>query len=51
LTRKKDVGILQFGKIGHQRGDDEKRIAKMKEFTRPEDHLRSDMMLLNFEAG
>ena len=50
LTRKKDVGILQFTKIGHMRGDEEKRMAKLKEFTRPEDNLRSDLMFLNFDV-
>lgn len=43
LTRKKDQGILQFGKIRHKRGDDEKRMEKLKEFARPEDDMVSDM--------
>lgn len=49
LTKKKEVGILQFGKIGDKRGDYEKRMAKMKEFK----NLRDDelhALLQNNEA-
>jgi hypothetical protein len=37
LTHKKAQGILQFGKIGHKRGDDEKRMAKLVEYKVPQD--------------
>ena len=37
LVMKKDEGILQFAHIGKKRGDDEKREAKLKEYTK-EDH-------------
>mmetsp|Transcript_5636 Transcript_5636/g.8900 ORF Transcript_5636/g.8900 Transcript_5636/m.8900 type:complete len:119 (+) Transcript_5636:488-844(+) len=44
VNRKKEMGILQFSKIGHLRGDEERRMAKMKEYARPQDNLLSDML-------
>jgi hypothetical protein len=32
LNHKKEVGILQFAKIGQMRGDDERRLRKLTDF-------------------
>ena len=50
LTHRKEQGILQFARIGHQRGDDEKRMAKLKEFQRPQDNWRTDMEALGINT-
>ena len=34
---------MQFGKIGHMRGDDERRMDKLKEFSRPQDTMLIDL--------
>jgi hypothetical protein len=44
LFHKKDIGILQFGRSNLQRDDDEKRMAKLKEYSRPSDNLLSDIL-------
>lgn len=51
LTHRKEQGILQFAKIRHMRGDDEKRMAKLKEFQRPQDNWRTDMEALGVDTG
>jgi hypothetical protein len=45
------MGILQFSKIGHLRGDEERRLAKMKEYARPSDNLLSDMLNMGTLTG
>ena len=37
LFHQKDIGILQFAKIGEKRGDEEKRLQKLKEYANPKD--------------
>ena len=43
LNHKKEQGILQFARIGHKRGDDEKRMRKLMEFTKNQDNM-SDIL-------
>lgn len=43
LFHKKDIGILQFTKIGEKRGDEAKRLEKLKEYAHPSAQL--DFML------
>jgi hypothetical protein len=38
LFHQKEVGILHFAKIGEKRGDAERRLNKLKEFSDPKDH-------------
>ena len=47
LTHKKDVGILQFARIGDKRGDYEKRVAKLKEFKHPQDDALAEIFKTN----
>lgn len=44
LFHKKDIGILQFGRSNLQRDDDDKRMAKLKEYSNPSDNLLSDIL-------
>ena len=44
LFHPKDVGILQFTKIGHARGDDERRLLKLQEYSNPTDNMLKDML-------
>jgi hypothetical protein len=43
LTHQKDVGILQFARIGQKRGDDERRMRKLMEFSLEKDNM-SDIL-------
>ena len=51
VNKRKEMGILQFSRIGHLRGDEEKRLAKMKEYARPQDNLLSDMLNMGTITG
>lgn len=49
LVRKKKQGILQFQNIGSKRGDEERRMAKLKEFKNPQDNFLDDLLGKNLE--
>lgn len=44
LFKPKDVGILQFSSIGSKRGDEEKRMLKLKEYSNPQDNYLNDIL-------
>jgi hypothetical protein len=48
LNHKKEPGILQFARIGHKRGDDEKRLRKLMEFGTKQDAM-SDILKDGFK--
>ena len=50
LNHKKEVGILQFARIGNNRGDDEKRLRKLQEFQKQKD-IVSDILKDDFKGG